>query len=122
MPVTGRGPGCPPLQTPALKRQVLRKKGVRVQVPAAWKTGDARLRAHLPLSVPAEVFLRREGTERRDQRRVCRVLHMQTGTVLSAGQVTVLWASPQLHVILDRWWKAGKSPGAGTPEGRVCVF
>ena len=38
-------------------------------MPAIWKMRDARLKAHLHLSVEAEVFIRRErGAEQRDQR------------------------------------------------------
>ena len=42
----------------------------QVHMPASWKMGDSCLKAHLPLSVEAEVFIRsKRGTEQRDQGR-----------------------------------------------------
>ena len=52
---------------------------------ATWKMGGSRPKAHLPVPVPAEVFIRREGDQDKVIRGgVCKVLYMQMVTVLSA--------------------------------------
>ena len=85
--------------------------------------GDSRLKAHLQLSVEAEVFIRREkGTEQRDQGRGLQSSHVQTSTVHSdkacdSPVCIILVQSSWIRVILAPWLKVSKSPRTGMPGG-----
>ena len=64
-----------------------------LQRPFSKKIGGSRVKAHLPLSVEAGVFIRRErGAGQRDQGRG-KVLYVQTSTVHSEKAVMVQCAS-----------------------------
>ena len=92
---------------------------------------DSHLKAHLHLSVEAEVFLRRErGTEQGDQgggllkSSLCADGHSPFNQA-SKGLVCVIldtrhpgYMSPWIHVTLAPQLKASESPRTGMPEGQ----
>ena len=97
-----------------------------MQMSAIWKL-KACLKAHLRLSVEAEVFIRRErGTEQRDQGGVAKFCTHSRAQSIPIRQVLVQCASSWfshpgflsswLYVILAPRLKVSKSPGDGLPK------
>ena len=87
-------------------------------MPVTWMMGDSHLKAHLHLSVEAEVFIRRERkTEQRDQGRgVKSPLYADKHSPFQKGK----WQSGVRHpglVIRAPQLKVCKSPRAVMPEG-----
>ena len=82
------------------------------------KMGDSCPKAHLHISVEAEVFISRKRVEKSSMCRPAQSIPM-TATVRCASS----WlshpgsTSSWLHVVLAPWMKIVKSPGAGMPEG-----
>ena len=87
------------------------------QSPSPGKMGDSCLKAHLPLSLEAGAFIRRErGTEQRSREGVDKFSTCRRARSILITQVTV-WRASSWFVILASPLKVSKPPGAGMPEG-----
>ena len=90
--------------------------GLVSQSPSFGTMGDSHLKAHLPLSVEAEVFIRTEGNRTKRSREG--VAQFSTGRRTQSIPMRQVMARcvSRLHVILAPWLKVSKSPRAGMPE------
>ena len=97
-----------------------------MQMLTTWKMRDSCHKAHLHLSLEAEVFLKVGRGEQNKEVKGggCKVPYVQTSTVHSNKvQGASFWlTSSQLHIILTPWLKVSKSPGAGMLKGQDLYF